>query len=211
MWQSTCLTPRISLAGQSEVDNPESIDDIAKCHVLLLPDPSGNNKTKYRVLTFGRKHAPASRDEDKHETEWGIISGVGDDIGNLKETFGASTYETKTKGTRHQPASRCAAYGHYILHSPQSGEGVKPADRASESHPRDHPVYLAYGISVPLPEDFGDVQRELDIKKTGSFAIQGTFIYRSSLGRSRLPATSKIAVDYGWLTLLTMLSLRFAK
>jgi hypothetical protein len=65
--------------------------------MLLLPDLNGSSKTKYRVLTFGRKHVPASRDEQKHETEWGIISGVGDDLGNLKDTFAASTYETKVK------------------------------------------------------------------------------------------------------------------
>ena len=42
-----------------------------------------------------------------------------------------------------------------------------------KEHPRDFPVYLAYSIAVPTPEDFGDVQTELCIKPTGSFSVQG--------------------------------------
>lgn len=80
----------------------------------------------------------------------------------------------QTRGTRHQPASRCAASGYYILHSPTSGEGIKPLEKVTDKdHPRDFPVYLAYSIVVPPTEEFGDVQTELCIKPTGSFVIQG--------------------------------------
>lgn len=155
-----------------------------------MPNPSNTteNGTKYRFITCGRKHLPAARESGNREQEWGILASVGDDLNDLKDALGPSTYETKvttggfvlkaivdsfiqTRGTRHQPASRCAAYGHYILHSPTSGDGIKPEERASDTHPRDHPVYLAYSIAVPAKDDFGDVQKELEIQPQGSILI----------------------------------------
>lgn len=85
-----------------EVEDPENLDDVSKCHMLLLPHTSDSDKKKkttsgthYRLLTFGRKHLPASRDEGAHEVEWGRITAVGDDLKELKEALGPSTYETK--------------------------------------------------------------------------------------------------------------------
>lgn len=82
-----------------EVDDPQDLDDVSKCHMLLLPS-HGDSKTSgqgtpYRLLTFGRKHLPASRDEGAHEVEWGRITAVGDDLKELKDALGPSTYETK--------------------------------------------------------------------------------------------------------------------
>merc|ERR1712093_6872 len=159
-----------------ETEHPEGIDDVAKFHMLLLPNPheetTQEGKTKYRLLTCGRKHLPFSVDEGSHEVEWGLVSAVGDDLKALKDALGSSTYETKTRGTRHQPASRCAGQGHYILHSPKSGKDIKPLEKVDENAPRDFPVYLAYSIAVPTKEEFGEVQRELGIQETGSFILQ---------------------------------------
>ena len=85
----------------------------------------------------------------------------------------------QTRGTRHQPASRCAAQGYYILRSPEAGEeeGIKPIEKADENLPRDFPVYFAYAIAVPEEKDFGDVQEELKIVPRGSFSIQGESVY----------------------------------
>ena len=74
-------------------------------------------------------------------------------------------------GTRHQPASRCAGFGHYILHAPTSGTGIKDAASASSKRAQDHPVYLAYSLSLPLPDEFGDVQKELEIHPEGSIGL----------------------------------------
>lgn len=90
---------------------------------------------------------------------------------------------SQTRGTRHQPASRCAAQGYYIFRSPEPGEGddkIKPIEKADEKLPRDFPVYFAYAIAVPEEKDFGDVQAELKIVPRGSFAIQGELHRRSS-------------------------------
>lgn len=82
-----------------EVEDPENLDDVSKCHMLLLPHTSSSDKsgTPYRLLTFGRKHLPASRDEGAHEVEWGRITAVGNDLKELKDALGPSTYETKVR------------------------------------------------------------------------------------------------------------------
>lgn len=87
-----------------ETDDPENIDDVSKCHMLLLPNPDKDEqdpgKPKYRFLTFGRKHLPASRDDDNHEVEWGMITGVGQDLSDLQDSLGSSTYETKADSSQ---------------------------------------------------------------------------------------------------------------
>jgi len=109
-----------------ETEDPENLDDVSKCHMLMLPHSNAakNNNSKgspYRLLTFGRKHLPASRDEGNHEVEWGRITAVGDDLKELKDALGPSTYETKVgciKGHDHmlwvlklniRPALACPA------------------------------------------------------------------------------------------------------
>jgi hypothetical protein len=67
--------------------------------MLLLPNPDKEeqdpDKPRYRFLTFGRKHLPASRDDGNHEVEWGMITSVGQELGDLQDALGSSTYETK--------------------------------------------------------------------------------------------------------------------
>jgi len=86
-----------------ETEDPQNLDDVSKCHMLLLPHTTENKKegTPYRLLTFGRKHLPASRDEGAHEVEWGRITAVGSDLTELKNALGASTYETKVSKAIH--------------------------------------------------------------------------------------------------------------
>ena len=67
--------------------------------MLLLPNADKEeqdpDKPRYRFLTFGRKHLPASRDDGNHEVEWGMITSVGQELGDLQDALGSSTYETK--------------------------------------------------------------------------------------------------------------------
>ena len=62
-----------------------------------MPNPSNTteNGTKYRFITCGRKHLPAARESGNREQEWGILASVGDDLNDLKDALGPSTYETK--------------------------------------------------------------------------------------------------------------------
>jgi hypothetical protein len=70
----------------------------------------------------------------------------------LKEEFlGSSQYETKTVGTRHNPAATPVGEGVYAITS-----------TGHESH-------LAYMLT--LPQDLGEVQSKLGLRRRGSFII----------------------------------------
>jgi hypothetical protein len=71
-------------------------------------------------------------------------------------------------GTRHQPAARPAARGHYILHSPRD----ELADDPDHNRQRDFKCLLAYEITTPAPDDFGNVQSELGLEPKGAVVIQ---------------------------------------
>ena len=73
-----------------------------------------------------------------------------------------------TIGTRHQDAARPAARGHYILHSPRD----ELADDPSRNRQRDFKMLLAYEITMPTHEEFGNVQAELGIEEKGAVILQ---------------------------------------
>ena len=73
-----------------------------------------------------------------------------------------------TTGTRHQEAARPAARGHYILHSPRD----PLADDPTKNRQRDFKCILAYEITTPTSEDFGEVQKELGLAIKDAVALQ---------------------------------------
>lgn len=160
-------------------------------HILLLPKSAPHDKGHYhRVIEVGKKKLPDPG--AKHQVIWGLVTGVNTDPSSLKESFGAYSYETKTRGecgdilprafsdiilrfgvlipsgTRHQPAARPAARGHYILHSPRD----ELADDPNRNRQRDFKTLLAYEITTPTHEDFGNVQAELGIEEKGAVVLQ---------------------------------------
>jgi hypothetical protein len=77
-------------------------------------------------------------------------------------------HRSRSVGTRHQPAARPAARGHYILHSPHD----TTADDPSRDRQLDFRVYLAYALTTPAGDDFGSVQRELGIAHEDAIGLQ---------------------------------------
>ncbi|OCF34739.1 hypothetical protein I316_03783 [Kwoniella heveanensis BCC8398] len=151
-----------------ETEDPETIDDVSKFHILLIPK-TGRHATKghyHRIIEVGKKKLPDPG--AKHQVIWGLVGAVGADKAGLKEAFGAKDYQTKTRGPRHQPAARPAARGHYILHSPRD----ELADSPSHDRQRDYKTLLAYEITTPAHEDFGSVQKELGIEEKGAVVLQ---------------------------------------
>ena len=71
-------------------------------------------------------------------------------------------------GTRHQEAARPAARGHYILHSPRD----PLADDPSKNRQRDFKCILAYEITLPTSDEFGEVQKELGLASKDAVALQ---------------------------------------
>ncbi|KAJ7189068.1 hypothetical protein C8R46DRAFT_879053 [Mycena filopes] len=122
-------------------------------------DSSGKH---YRLVTLGKKTLP---DPDtrggRKQTFWATVTAVGDDLDALERGMGEKTYETKTRGTRHDPPARLAARGCYALVN-------NDADKASQER-----TYLGYSLSHPAPDsDFGPVQTALGIARAAAFVLQ---------------------------------------
>lgn len=171
-----------------DVEDVEGLADVQKFYILLLPsespsasqadgpatkaipnksNPSGtltsaDEKTQkadqrfMRLLEVGKKRLPSL---ESHETFWATVTLVGSDLSELRSVLGESSYETKTKGTRTNPACDIVAHGAYELFAPAWS---KPSDMRS---------YLAYALATPVPETLGELQDEFRIKKEGSIIV----------------------------------------
>ncbi len=142
--------------GRVNTDEPKGLEDIARSYIILRPIPKDaqlgtgpiGDSSNSRLCVLPKKTLPQTgRDR------WiAFVEKGGTSFDALKETFLASEeYETKTAGTRHKPAATPAGEGVYAITS-----------TGRENH-------LAYMIT--LPENLGEVQNELGLKKQGSFII----------------------------------------
>jgi hypothetical protein len=92
-------------------DDVGSLDDISKYvqamidgekadhrfHMVLIPKSPPHDKGHFhRIIEIGKKKMPDPG--AKNQVIWGLVSGVGDDKGAFKDSFGAYSYETKTRG-----------------------------------------------------------------------------------------------------------------
>ncbi|BGP40971.1 hypothetical protein JCM10450v2_004976 [Rhodotorula kratochvilovae] len=136
-----------------ETEHPESLDDVAKFHLLLSPEGQGI----HRLITVGKKALPDASESTR--PIWGQVLNVADDLKQFKDGLGAYTYETKTRGTRHQPGARVAAAGAYVLHTTEH----PPEHSANASAV--YQTHLAYEIAVPHEEG-------LHIQHEGVFTLQ---------------------------------------
>ncbi|XXH04110.1 hypothetical protein Hte_010522 [Hypoxylon texense] len=146
----------VFIRGRVGIDEPSSVDDIRRSYFVLRPlakdaklgegaiDDAGNT----RLVAIPKKVFPVSgRDRWIAFVEKSHAS-----FKTLKDEFlSAEDYTTKTAGVRHTPAATPVAEGIYAITS-----------TGRESH-------LAYMIT--LPEDLGEVQKEIGLKEKGSFII----------------------------------------
>ncbi|TBU54882.1 hypothetical protein BD310DRAFT_961148 [Dichomitus squalens] len=126
-------------------------------------EPKGQSKKKFRLIVVGKKSLPdpeAKGGGQGNQVFWGSISTIGEDLKKLEEGLGESTYETKTRGTRHQGAARLAARGAYAI---VNNEARTPSQR--ETH-------LGYHLSHPSGDQLGEVQEALGIHQASSFVLQ---------------------------------------
>lgn len=146
----------VFIRGRVGIDEPSSVDDIRRSYIVLRPlakdaklgegtiDDAGNT----RLIAIPKKVFPVSgRDR------WiAFVEKSHTSFKTLKDEFlSAEDYTTKTAGVRHTPAATPVAEGIYAITS-----------TGRESH-------LAYMIT--LPEDLGEVQKEIGLKEKGSFII----------------------------------------
>ncbi|EAU86308.2 hypothetical protein CC1G_08032 [Coprinopsis cinerea okayama7 len=156
---------------ESETKVDPSMTEEAEMKVLspgadAVPAPVTRRTTKqfHRVISIGKKRLPdpenAGSTGRRKETFWGVVTSVGDDLHGLAEGLGPKTYETKTRGTRHDAAARLVARGGYAI---VNSEARTPSQR--ETH-------LGYHVSHPSKTEMGDVQAELGIHTSSSFVLQ---------------------------------------
>ncbi|KAK4135805.1 hypothetical protein BT67DRAFT_440680 [Trichocladium antarcticum] len=145
--------------GRVNVDDPSSIDDIARSFLILRPlahdaklgrGPirDDDDAATIRLCVIPKKVLPQSgRDR------WiAFVDRSGASFPQLRDEFLASSaYETKTAGTRHRPAATPVAEGVYAI-----------TNTGRESHL----VYL-----LTLPAELGEVQRAMGLRERGSFVI----------------------------------------
>ncbi|KAJ4419614.1 hypothetical protein N0V85_000943 [Neurospora sp. IMI 360204] len=158
--------------GRVGIDEPSAVNEIARSYIILRPiekdaklgsGPIGDAGNS-RLCAIPKKVLPQSgRDR------WiSFVEKTGASFQQLKDEFLASNdYETKTAGTRHSPAATPVAEGVYAITSTGS-------DR-----------HLAYIIT--LPEELGEVQKELGLKQKGSFIISTRNPQYPAPANARLP------------------------
>jgi len=133
-----------------------------------VPAPEETNviRKPFRLIAVGKKSLPdpeaggGGKGGGRKQLFWATITTVGDDLHKLEEGLGEKSYETKTRGTRHQGPARLAGRGAYAI---VNTEGRTPSSR--ETH-------LGYHLSHPSPDDFGEVQEALGIQHASSFVVQ---------------------------------------
>ena len=158
--------------GRVGIDEPSAVNEIARSYILLRPiekdaklgsGPIGDAGNS-RLCAIPKKTLPQSGKD-----RWiSFVEKTGASFQQLKDEFLASNdYDTKTAGTRHSPAATPVAEGVYAITS-----------TGSDSH-------LAYILT--LPEELGEVQKELGLKPKGSFIISTRNPQYPAPANARLP------------------------
>ena len=145
--------------GRVGVDDPDSVQDLARSYFVLRPLPTGAKLTdgiiqdtnNNRLVALPKKVWPKSG-KDRFMT---FVEKVKTSIETLKEEFfSGSEYSTKTVGTRHTPEVTPVGEGVYAITSTGGGQGT---------------THLAYMMTIP--SEMGEVQNDMGLAKKGSFAL----------------------------------------
>lgn len=143
------------IRGRVDTHAVRGPDDIARTFILLRPIAQAGqpvrgtlkNADATRVIILPKKVLPSRRERFMAFIEKANASD--EEISAQFHT--SSSYETKTAGTRHMPAARQVGKGTYVF-----------LTTGSESR-------LIYTRTVP--EEAGNVQRDLGLQDRGSFVI----------------------------------------
>ncbi|KAJ7824320.1 hypothetical protein B0H14DRAFT_3110924 [Mycena olivaceomarginata] len=148
---------------QQSGDNSDEMELLTQgADAVPAAEPLDMSGKHYRLITVGKKTLPDpdSRRGGRKENFWATVTAVGDDLDALENRMGEQTYNTKTRGTRHDPPARLVARGCYAIVN-------NDAQKLSQET-----TYLGYSLSHPAPDDFGPVQIALGIYRTGAFVLQ---------------------------------------
>ncbi|KAM0273985.1 hypothetical protein ACHAQH_008077 [Verticillium albo-atrum] len=160
------------IRARVNIDEPEQVNDIARSYFILRPlakharlaDGPIGDAGNSRLLVLPKKVLPQSG-RDRFMV---FVEKSGASFKELKETFLQSAENvTKTQGTSTTPPATPAAEGVYVITS-----------TGRDSH-------LAYMIT--LPEELGEVQRDLGVKEQGSFIVSTKNPEQPSPANTQLP------------------------
>ncbi len=92
-----------------EQDQPDEISDVQRLYMVLALDGGDN----FRLSIIGKKKLPDP--SSKSNRVWGFIDVISSSERTIKHELGEKSYETKTRGTRHQPPARPVGEGRYQI------------------------------------------------------------------------------------------------
>jgi hypothetical protein len=145
--------------GRVGVDDPDSVQDIARSSFVLRPLPQGAKLTdgaipdmkNNRLFALPKKVWPKSG-KDRFMA---FVEKAKVDMDTLKkEFFSGSEYNTKTAGVRSTPEITPVGEGVYAMTTTGGGQGTT------------HLVYM-----LTIPAEISEVQRDLGLAEKGSFVM----------------------------------------
>lgn len=164
--------------GRVGVEDPDSVQDLARSYFVLRPLPAGAKLTdgaiqdmkNNRLVALPKKVWPRSG-KDRFMA---FVEKASTTIETLKEEFFAgSDYTTKTTGTRHTPEVTPVGEGVYAMTSTGGGQGT---------------THLAYMLTIP--KDVGEVQKDMGLAEKGSFVLSIKNPESSSPANASLPESA---------------------
>jgi hypothetical protein len=129
-----------------EQREPASEKDVQRLYLVLSPE----GKRRYRLLVVGRRKLPDPGAPGRSR-RWAFVQAVERDPRELLDALAEERYETKTRGTRYQPAARPA------------GQGIYQILR------HDDHTHMAYTLEIP--DAIGEVQEALGIEQEASYIV----------------------------------------
>ena len=178
--------------GRVGVDDPGSVNDVARSYIILRPLPNGakleqgpiGDSGGNRMLALPKKVLPVSP-KDRFLT---FVEKTNVSIDDIKEQLSASDYATKTAGVRHTPAATPV------------GEGVYAITKTGRE------THLAYIITIP--NTLEEVQKGIGLRQRGSYITSAKNPQSSGPANAQLPQPAKYPQDIleefggrGWMPL----------
>ena len=180
--------------GRVGVDDPDSVQDLARSYFVLRPLPDGAKLTdgaiqdvgNNRLIALPKKVWPKSG-KDRFMA---FVEKADTSMATLKEEFFAgSEYTTKTSGVRSMPEVTPLGEGVYAMTSTGGGQGT---------------THLAYMLTIP--SELGEVQKDVGIAEKGSFVLSLKNPESSGPANAQLPQGPDYPKDFidefrgrGWM------------
>lgn len=167
--------------GKVGVEEPEGIEDVARSFIVLRPLPRDaklgqgaaiSDNRNCRLLVLPKKVLPKS----SRDRFMGFVEKTYTTAKTIRDSFLASDRETATRGTTHTPAATPIAEGVYAIIT---------TDRAS---------HLAYHLTVP--SELGEVQKDIGLKRRGSFIASAKNPQYAGPETARLPHGPELPQKY---------------